>query len=315
MYDACELKLLFATDYTDACYHAVRSVAQLADMFQLCITIANVGEPPLPFNRELESFFAEADHYRLCKRIRLQGSPAKALAEYASKGDYDLILAPRSDRLGIPRPFHRSTRVQMMRSARTPLWTGSRGLDKGNFLRPYQTIAVGIDGSDTNLVHLDLAASFANRVGAKLRLLTVVPPVHEGTLHMQTKSVEPLSEEVAIDRIEQLLEHWAQVPAIDIAIGSPGREIPRMVARCEADLLFLSESQSCNRFLFPQVSRTVDQSPCGVICVPDSLPRSFQWNFETTDQSEVIHRRESIVNALAQKDWAKQLFPRSGQLN
>jgi hypothetical protein len=294
MHRPYDLKLLFATTFTDGCFRAIRALAQMADAMPVSLTIAHVSSSGQSLHGELQSFFAEADHYPNCNRVQLQGtSPAKALAAYAHQERHDLILVPRSDRLGFPRPFHRSTRSELLRSGVAPLWTGNRGLDRADFLRPYRVIAVGMDGTSKDVRHLELAASFAANIGARLHLLTVVPPIHEGTLLDQTTTSEPLSEKVASRRIEKLLAGWNRIPTIDVAIGSFERELPRMLRRCEADLLFLSESQSCSGLFFPQISRAVDQSPCSVISVPTNLRYNFTWSFESAAAEELLYSQEA----------------------
>jgi len=54
-----------------------------------------------------------------------------------------------------------------------------------------------------------------------------------------------------------------------------------MAARCDADLLFLSEPQSISGVFLRGISRTVNHSPCAVISVPAALPASFRWSFLT----------------------------------
>ncbi|HEU0124108.1 MAG TPA: universal stress protein [Bryobacteraceae bacterium] len=275
-----ELKLLFATNFSDSCFRAIRAVAQMADAFPLSVTIANVCDSPKSNRRELNSFFAEADHYDSCRRITLTGKPSEAIAAYTREEHFDMIISPGSDRIGIPRPFHQSLRSALLRNGSAPIWTTSRGLEQADFRRPIKTIAVGIDGSDSDLTHLNLAASFAGRIDAKLRLLTVVPPVSEGTLITQAVAPQPLHPSVAIERIEYLLRAWGQVPTVDVALGSPYKELQRMAMRCDADLLFLTEAQSCQGMFFRQISNTVNNSPCAVISIPSSLPARFKWSFQ-----------------------------------
>jgi hypothetical protein len=281
MHEHCDLKLLFAARFTAACFSAIRAVAQLADVLRVSVTIAHVGPTDRETSRELHSFFAEADHYESCRRVQLHGPTAPTLAEFARDGNFDLVLAPRSDRVGFPRPFHYSTRAELLRCGATPLWTGYHWLDGADLIGSYRTIAVGIDGTDGPLHHLHLAASLAAAVGAELRLLTVVPAIHEGTPLANAISSEPLSEDVAHDRVRRLLKDWSQKPIVDVAIGSPERELPRMAARCHADLLLLSEAQSCTRIVTQQISSAVDHAPCSVISVPNKLPEGFGWTFQS----------------------------------
>ena len=276
---AYELKLLFATQYSDSCFRSIRAVAQLADIFRVHLTIAHVGSSSRAAQRELQSFFAEADHYESCERILLEGSPAEELSRHARQVGYDLIIAPRSDRLGIPRLLHRSTRCKLLDTGRTPVWTACRGLEVADFRRNYRSVAVFIDGREYNLAHVELAASFAKRVGAELRILTVVPEVQEDALIADSRLLQPLSADVAVERIQRLLSSWRLIPKVDVTTGVPEHELAGMAARCEADLLFLSEARNCRGYYFRQLSRAVDLAPCPVVVVPTALPNGFQWSF------------------------------------
>jgi len=275
-----ELNILFTTNFSDSCFRAIRAVAQIADAFDIRLTITHATRcKPVP-HRDLQSFFAEADHFAECRRITLDGAPGEAVAELTRNERFDLIIAPGSDRIGLPRPFHRSIRTQLIRNVACPLWTTSRGLEAADFRRPIRTVAVALDGWDSNLRHLELASSFAEKLGARLRILTVLPSISEGTLALQAAAPQPLHPDNAISRIEELLSHWHRIPAVDLAIGSPSREIPSMAAASSADILFLSEAQSTGGFFLPGITRTVSHSPCPVICVPSSLSGHFQWSFQ-----------------------------------
>ncbi|MGC3972346.1 MAG: universal stress protein [Pirellulales bacterium] len=281
-----DLKILFATQYSDSCYRAIRGVAQMADGFRAHVTIVHVGPASLAADRELRSFFAEADHYGACERVRLEGRPAEALAEFARDGGYDLVIAPRSYRLGLPRPLHRSTRAELLSRAPFPMWTAGRALETADFRRAYRTVAVFLGGRERNLSHVRLAATFAARAGAQLRLLTVTPQVDESALVAHAGLREPLAADVAVERIERLLGDWSRRPTVDVTAGSPDRELPQMLGRCDADVLFMSEEQSCGRVLFRQLRGVVDEAPCPVVVVPTGLESGFQWSFLNSARRE-----------------------------
>lgn len=307
MHDFAELKVLFATKFTSNCFSAIRAVAQLANTLRVSVTIARVDSADAPPNGALRSFFAEADHYKSCRRVQLHGDPVSAIAKLARSGAYDLILAPRSSHRGIPRPLHRSKRASLLRCGNVPVWTGAQWLESSDFMRPYRTIAVGIDGRDDALQHVRLAASFAARVGANLRLLTVVPTIHEGTLISSGIAPEPLSADVAVERMRELLGGWSQMPTVDVSVGAPDKEIPRMAARCGADLLFLADSQCYAGLFSRQISRTIDDAPCGVVAVPASITPEFNWTFtRNASQSRTAmpgpDRRQHASRLIAQND-------------
>lgn len=288
------MHILFATNFSDSCFRAIRAVAQLADEFDVRLTIAHGAPTAFQGNRELQSFFAEADHYGNCRRISLPGAPREAISEWARERHFDLIVAPGSDRVGLPRPFHRSFRAALLRHAAAPIWTTSRGLEIADFRRAYRTVAVALDGWDGDLRHLRLAASFAEAVGAQLRLFTVIPAVNEGTLSTQAVMPQPLSSRRAMARIEEMLDGWRVAPSVDLAIGSPERELPRLAARCDADVLFLTEAQSTSGFFVRGISRTVNRSPCAVVCVPDGLRAGFRWSFQQRVSEPRVEIRETV---------------------
>lgn len=289
-----ELNILFATNFSDSCFRAIRAVAQLADTFKLQLTVAHADQSDTPRRQDLHSFFAEADHFGHCRRVTLSGPPAAAIAAYTKQHHFDLVLSPGSDRLGLPRPFHRSIRAGLLRDGASPVWTTSRGLEAADFRRPIRNIAVAIDGVEDGLQHLNLAAAFADRTGANLRLLTVVPDVSEGTLASNAVRPQPLHPEAAIERINAMLNGWHRTPIVDVAVGTASQEIPRMAARFDTDLLFLSEAQSVSGFFSDRISRTVSRSPSPVICVPAALAPRFQWSFQKQVRLVTIPERETV---------------------
>jgi nucleotide-binding universal stress UspA family protein len=280
------LKLLFTTHFSDSCFRAIPAVAQLADIFRIDITIAHVcPEGGSKSSLELHSFFAEAENYHSCRRIALEGAPVETIAELTRQQHFDLVVSPGSDRLGIPRPFHRSLRAELLKQGGAPLWTMSRGIEKADFRKPIRTIAAAVDGWDRDMTHVELAASFAERTGARLQLLTVVPPISDSTISGQAVRPQPLHPDRAVARIERLLCHWHLAPEVSFATGSVGREVPRMAAQCNADLLFLSEAQSTGGWFLPGLGRAIKHSPCPVIAIPSSLSPQFRWSFLDTTTS------------------------------
>lgn len=288
-----ELNLLFASNFSNSCFRALRAVAQLADVFDTRLTVAHSTQATAP-RHDSRSFLAETARLENSRNVTLDGAPLAALTALSRQEHFDLILAPGADRLGLPRPFHRSLRAGLLSAAAAPVWTTGRHLEEAHFRRPIRTVAVALDGWDSNMQHLHLASTFADRVGARLHLLTAVPAVHEGTLLSQAVVPQPLHPDRAIARIEQLLAGWHRMPEVDVAIGSAGREIPRMAARCAADLLFLSQAQSTSGLVFPGISRPVNNAPCAVVSVPAALPGAFRWSFQTPAAAPAAAHLEAV---------------------
>ncbi|MFN3322809.1 MAG: hypothetical protein ACK5AZ_04875 [Bryobacteraceae bacterium] len=298
MKERTDLKLLFATSFSDSCYRSIRGVAQLADRWSVDITIAHVmrsgKRTRVEVQRELDSFFAEADHYHGCRRLLLEGNPATVIPALTRRQHYDLVIAPCSDPVGLPRPFHSSLRSRMLSASLAPLWTAGRFIHRVQFRPRLQTIACLINFRDTKLKHLRLAATMAFHAGAELRLLHVIPTIDDGSVNWACLNDDPLHPDAAITRIKEIARDLPEVGGIDVATGDLHREVPKLLSQCGADLLFLGEGMVINSFAgFHRMSKTVSTSPCPVICVDGPSARTPGWTFEMLSAA----RQEGLLSA------------------
>ena len=246
MQNITEIRILFATSFSDACF---RSCEQSPNGGHLPhqLTIAHVVRPAalaIATRRELDSFLAEADHYDQCRRVLIEADDAvEAIGELCDRERFDLVIAPASDRLGVHEYFHLSFRARILKRCNAPVWTAGRCLDRVVFKPALQTVACVLDFDCPTDNHLRLAASLAWKTGAKMRIVTVIEPTNEGTLARSFHSRAPLMPEVAAEQIRSAFAGRA-CPEIDVAIGSPSRELPRMLSRCDADITIVGPGQA-----------------------------------------------------------------------
>lgn len=294
-----DLRILFPTSFSDPCFRTARAIAQLADNVSISLTITHVVQPggaTRAKRRELDSFVAEADHYDSCRRVLVESEdPVKAIAELCDQTGYDLIVAPASDRLGVQKFVTSSFRARLMKHCCAPVWTAGSCLDRADFKGSIRTIACLIDFDNDSDTYLPLVVAFASRIGARIRVLHVIPPVDEGTLARSLHSRAPLMPDVALDRIRSAFAA-AECPEVDVAVGNVRTEVPKMLRRCEADLAFVGPGHALGGGWFSRLSRSLDRFPCPVICVDGASACFDRWTFQDQDQSMVPARKYAMAS-------------------
>lgn len=283
MNHAYDLRIVFPTSFSDACFRMSGAIAQLADRYRIDLTVVHVIKPgtsTASARRELDSFMGEADSYDNCRRLLVESEdPVSAIAKICREQNADLIACPASDRLGFRRFFTHSFRARLLQHCRTPLWTAGACLDKANFRNNVRTISCLVDLENSGDAHLWLAMALASRMGARVRVTHVIEPVHEGMLARSIDSRSPLLPEAALARIQKVFA-GKPCPEIDVAVGDPASELPRLLRRCEADLAFTGPGHSLQGSTLLRLSSWVDKLPCPVICVDGGSAAFRDWTFE-----------------------------------
>ncbi len=280
MDQSADLHILFPTSFSDACFLAGRAIAQLADTCRISLSIVHVVPPggaTPSLRRELDSFFAEADHFDACRRVLIEGDDApRAISDYARRG-FDLIISPASDRFGLHRLLVPSFRGRLLQRSSVPLWSVGASASRGRFQRPIRNVAYLVDYHHEPEARLPLVTSFANRFDAELHVLDVIPEISEGSLVLDTE--RPLNVEASGARIRSWFED-THLPRVDVATGPRRSRLKRMLARCDADVLFVGQEQAAHGWLFQRFARDLDHLPCPVICL-GSRTGTFQgWSFD-----------------------------------
>ena len=267
-----EMSLLFPTRFSESCFQAIPAVAQWMDDVSCSLTITHVYHPRntnmFEAEAQLRSFFAEADRYPNTRRVLLSGEDAAGvLAEYLGGHRHDLVVAPASDRVGLPRPFHRSTRAHLLAHSDTAVWTMGTAMDSRVFRRPARVGCMISRRSDSRRP-LDLACEYALRVGATLQLLYLVPEVHEGMLRNAVGYDEPLTAMVALEDLQRIAATLPVTPELHSVVGSDAQRVLGLLRNSRTDILFVGKHAAAHRSLFrDEMNRFVDVAECPVVCV------------------------------------------------
>jgi len=286
----CDLRILFPTSYSDACFQTGRALAQLADRNRVNITIVHVVRPGRATGaarRELDSFLAEADHDDRHERILLEAkNAAVAVADLARTQPFDLLMAPAADRLGLHSVLMPSFRAHLLRRVPVPLWTSGPHVDYARLQGRLRHVACLVDDVATPGTEsmLRLAASFAARFDAQLHMLSVVPAVTEGTVLAALDDDHPLTPDDAVERAE------ARFGVLGVrahaAYDSGIRTVGKLLGRCEADLLFVGQGHALCGVMRPKVTRMLNRLPCPVVVLGEPASAFSAWSFERASRSE-----------------------------
>lgn len=282
---AFDLRILFPTSFSDACFQAGRAIAQLADRCRISLTIVHVvarGGARQAVHRELDSFLGEADHYDHCRRVLIESDdPPAAIADFAAREPFDLILSPSSDRLGLHSVFMPSFRGRLLASSQVPLWTMGLSCRPARFRRAVRNVACLVDFDGTPGTWVPLVAAFVRRFDAHLHVLDVIPPVTEGTVTEVFDSNRPLMPDLSRDRMERLFAEMSDCRA-EVAVGGRGGELRRMLERRDVDLVFVTKAQARRGVVLPRFARDLDGLPCPVV-VLGGVPGAARWSFDDAD--------------------------------
>lgn len=269
----CEMNLLLATRFSESCFQSIRAVAQWLDDVSCSLTIVHMYDPrrtnPVEAEQQLHSFYAEADRYRNTRRVLLAGTDAgTTLGAYLKQHRYDMVVCPASDRVGLPRPFHRSTRGKLLAATDATVWTMGSAMDQRRFSKPKRVGCI-VSRQNDSYRPLEMACDYALRTGATLQLIYLVPEVHEGMLRNSLNYNEPLTEAVALEDLQRVASVLPLTPELHVALGTETRGVLRLLDKARTDILFTGKQQAlCSSWLLDRaIIGYVDGAKCPVVCV------------------------------------------------
>jgi nucleotide-binding universal stress UspA family protein len=260
-----EFRVLLATDPATARDDAERALAQLARVGPVRVDVVHVVEPGALTRdiwQQLHDTLAgplrgTVDHYLL-----EGGDPATAITRFCGNGDYDLIMAPASVRHSAWLSWRRSVRAELLRRSPVPVWTTGATPPESLNRREVRDVGCYLSleaGCDT---HLPWAAELAARLGARLHLLHVVPPVDDGTIADAFASDRPLGLDEAHARLRACLAGGVEASTTAV-VGTRRRELGRLTRAGAIDLLCVSSQVALRG---SRLSPDLRALPCPVVC-------------------------------------------------
>jgi nucleotide-binding universal stress UspA family protein len=283
------LNLLFLTDFQEPSYRVIPAISHFAAEVKTSLTIMHIyaaEEDRRDAESDVQSFFAEAEHYAGCRRIAAQGDVKTVVEEYCKTNKPDLVIAPAGQRFQFPPLAQASLRASLLEKIPAPLWTFTARVTERSELGPIRNVACYVDFESDNIAHVEAAAQLALRFNAKLQLLHVVPTIHEGSLGLGWDSDRPLHPDVAEQKLYDLLSPMHRGAEFHVGVGSESSQLPELVEQSRADVLFVGEGQALGRSLLgkPTLRSIVKRSPCPVICFDGAACEGATWNLQASER-------------------------------
>lgn len=265
-----ELRLLLATDLSGDGSDARRTIARLARTCRVAVTTVHVSRPWQLGHAygAFEAFAATGPPD--ARRVLVRGEDAiGAVAELCNSERFDLVMAPASARRGLPRALS-SFRIRLLRRTKLPLWTGGPGVSLPAAYRPLGTIACFVDFDDNPERMLEAATALAARVGCRVRAVSVIPPLDDGSIAQVGTLHGPLDTRSAYRRMRDLVGRFA-VDGVHTALGRRGPELRRLLADIGADLLLVGRRQAGIGTFGFRLPRDLDRLPCPLLYVDTAM--------------------------------------------
>lgn len=277
------LDALFLTNFSDYCFRSIPAVAQMADSLHMRLTILHVYDPAKSSEKKAEtqvnSFFPEADRYSHCRRIAVAGSVIETVRRHLSLWPTNLLIAPVSDPIGLPRPGERSMRAHLLDESGTPVWTVGRHVDWTKMSQPIQNVACWLDFYDTETNHLAFAIDYAKKMNATLHLVRGLPSISEGSLRPPADQTRALTPEKAVGEILQMCKDKSVRPQVHVAFGQGWEAMTGLLRECDASVVFMRKQESFLSKWLGWGSSMGAKLPCPVIYVGDRLSVPV-WNLQ-----------------------------------
>jgi len=278
-----DLRLLFATDLSQACFRAGRDVSRLAARCHVDVTFVHVrsqGVPALLAEKALRGFVVRLNPSYTHRPLLLDGpDPAQAVADLCTRSRFDLIVAPPSDETSLARVFGRSFRAGLLRRCAVPVWSGGPGVAPPEADLPFAAVGCVVDFEDAPERHLRRASAFARRLGARLHVVSLLPVIDDSTIG-RVASRAPITPDGAIDAIRAMLPASA-LASVDVAVDDGRARLDRMLSRYALDVVFVGRQQWVSAFWPARYPRHLDRLAYPVVCL-GGTPASAAWSFQET---------------------------------
>lgn len=276
--------ILIPTDGSECAEAAVGYTEDLATRYgatvhAVCVIDPRTLEHSPHYNRETEKYTKIAEN--TCNDLSaadlsvsptvLTDLPYKAILQYVTKHDIDLIVMGTHGRTGLDRYLLGSVTEKVVRLSDVPVLTVNAEDEEVTY--PYTDILVPTDGSTGAAAAIGPAVDVASKYDARIHALSVIEPMTLG-VDVRSKAILDSLEKAAQDAVDVVEEQATQasVSAVETAIehGSPYRTIGSYVDEHDIDLVVMGTHgrSGIERYLLGSVSeKTVRTSPVPVMTV------------------------------------------------
>jgi len=262
-------RVLFATDLTDPPPAATSLLRHLARTGPLLVDVVHVAASvgaAADAEPRLRGLLADVYDVPVRRRIVVDADVAAAVRRMSADAEYHLVMAPAAP---ATRFWRRSRRAALVGAGDVPLWTIGDVASAGR-ATVIRRLACEVTLEARGDRHLPFARRLAARLGARLVVVHVVPPIDDGTIADGHTATRPLHPEVA--RAE-LLGLVGDDP-VEIAIGTGPRAstLRQLLAATRADLLCAPAGDAAGPW---RLAAHLRRAPCPVVIAGPHAHRAW----------------------------------------
>jgi len=279
--------ILFPIDFSARCNSTLPYVAEMAKRLDARITLLNVVVPywyiPMPetppvmadiepfrlsAERQLDrTFTKELERFDVTRRVEV-GDPAQIITDCGQQHGVDLVMMPTHGYGAFRQLLLGSVTAKVLHDCNTAVWTGV------HLEEPYQpshadvkTILCAVNGAANCADLLVSAAALAGRVGAKLRLVHVVPAPSAWPDRQFDAPFEAALAQDARREITDLQKSLGITAPLCIVFGDVAPELREVAIQHEADLILIGRGviQGTLGRLRSHAYDIIRRSPCPVL--------------------------------------------------
>ncbi|MDX2267576.1 MAG: universal stress protein [Bryobacter sp.] len=178
------------------------------------------------------------------ERVLVSGFPSDEILEYAEKEKVDLIVMPTHGYGPFRRFLLGSVVSKVLHDAHIPVLTSAHMADPKLDPIEFDTVAAAIDLSENSGLVLKYAASLAQELGAKLKVMHALAEVSGHMGFSLGEPERPHFEAAARERINALGADLSLPFEVHIELGDPGKVICQMARSTSTDLVVIGRSSA-----------------------------------------------------------------------
>ncbi|MGE0363340.1 MAG: universal stress protein [Vicinamibacterales bacterium] len=266
-------RVLFATDLADPPPAAMAMLRHLARTGPLVVDVVHVAASAgaaAEAEPRMRGMLADVYDVPVRRRIVVDADVAAAIRRVSAEAEYHLVMAPAAPATHL---WRRSRRTALVGTGDVPLWTmgDAASADRATVIR---RLACEVTLEARGDRHLPFARQLAARLGARLIVVHVVPPIDDGTIADGLTATRPLHPEVARAQLQQLMGD----DPVEIAIGTGPRAstLRQLLEATRADLLCAPAGDAAGPW---RLAAHLRRAPCPVVIAGPHAHRAWTSDY------------------------------------
>jgi nucleotide-binding universal stress UspA family protein len=274
-------RILAPIDFSAPCRHAAEDAATLARHFGAELVLLHAVVPvPIPFGPAeafaytgaadlstervvrmtpvLEEFLASELRGLRTRRVLVEADPARAILDYATERQCDLIVMPTHGHNALHRLVAGSVTLEVLKHAACPVWTGCHF--EHAHLETFRTVLCAVDFGPRTQLSATWAAGFAREFGATLHMVHSLPEttVHSGMMYFDPEWQMQLAHKTHC-RMAELQAEIGVAGETHVPLGDVAETLASSATSMDADVLMIGRG--------PQAYSIIRAAPCPVVVV------------------------------------------------